>query len=103
MKKNLLSLGIILVAMTGFLSFGFSKTAISGKITPGDGAAVIWTASGNDTIRTAITSGAFSIDVRPGIYKLLVDAKEPYKDVLLENLEVKSDQTLDVGEIILQP
>jgi hypothetical protein len=33
---------------------------------------------------------------------VIVDAKDPYKDVTLENLEVKQDQPLDVGEIVLQ-
>jgi hypothetical protein len=33
---------------------------------------------------------------------VIVDAKDPYKDVTLENLEVKQDQALDVGEIVLQ-
>ncbi|MEI9946219.1 MAG: carboxypeptidase-like regulatory domain-containing protein [Chitinophagaceae bacterium] len=104
MKKNIISFTILVAAFTGFAAFdNFPKTAISGKITPGDGAVIVWAINGNDTIRTQVNAGNFSIDVKPGTYKLIVDAKEPFKDVQLENLEVKNDQTLDVGEIILQP
>ena len=42
------------------------------------------------------------VEVRPGMYKLVVDAKQPYKDVMLDNLVVRADETLDVGEIVLK-
>jgi hypothetical protein len=44
----------------------------------------------------------FSFSVKPGIYKVVVDAIEPYKDAVLENISVKEGQTVDVGEIMLQ-
>ena len=46
--------------------------------------------------------GAFSFAIKPGIYKVVVDAIEPYKDAVLENISVKEGQTVDVGEIVLQ-
>jgi hypothetical protein len=72
-----------------------------GKVTPQDGAESVW-AIGTDSTKGIITSGNFSIQVKPGTYKVFVDARDPFKDVSLENLEVRDGQPLDVGEIVLQ-
>jgi hypothetical protein len=47
-------------------------------------------------------NGVFSLAAKPGLYKVVIDAIEPYKDAILENIEVKEGQTVDVGEIVLQ-
>jgi hypothetical protein len=78
------------------------QSSITGRISPIDGAELIWAISATDSIKVAVASGSFSAQVKPGHFKLIVDAKNPYKDVLLDNLEVKENQVLDVGEIILQ-
>ena len=78
------------------------QSSITGKVSPADGAEKIWAISATDSIRFGLASGIFSAQVKAGIYKLIVDAKTPYKDVLLDNLDVKENQVFDVGEIILQ-
>lgn len=103
MKKGIVSSGVVLTAVAGLFSFNSLKTSITGKVTPADGATIVWAINGSDTIGNSINAGTFSIEVKPGTYKLIIDAKDPYKDVQLENLEVKQDQSLDVGEIVLQP
>lgn len=104
MKKKILSVGIVAASLAGLFAFTTitGQTAITGKITPAEGAVGVWAINGKDTTKGNITSGAFTIEVKPGTYKLIVDGKEPYKDAQLENLVVKQDQTLDAGEIILQ-
>jgi hypothetical protein len=47
-------------------------------------------------------NGVFSFAVKPGLYKVIVDAVEPYKDAVLENISVKEGQAVDVGEVVLQ-
>ena len=101
MKKKLLT-GMLVLTVLAIFSFGKTKTAIIGKINPIDGAEAIWAIGGKDSLKTAVTDGQFYFDVKPNMYKLIIDAKEPYKDVLLENLQVKQDETLDVGEIMLK-
>jgi len=101
MKKNILSYGIIAASVAGLFAFTSAQTGISGKVTPQDGAETVW-AIGTDSTKGTISSGNFSIQVKPGTYKVFVDAKDPYKDVTLENLEVREGQPLDVGEIVLQ-
>ena len=55
-----------------------------------------------DSSTSNIVNGAFSFDVKQGIYKVVIDAVEPYKDAVLENISVKDGQTVDVGEVVLQ-
>ena len=78
------------------------QTSITGKISPADGAEVVWAIGITDSVKAMVALGSFSIQVKPGLYKLIVDAKEPLKDAQLDNLDVKENQLLDVGEIILQ-
>ncbi len=78
------------------------KTVITGRVSPMDGAESVWVFSTTDSLRTGLSSGQFYFDLKPGTYKLIVDAKDPYKDVLLDNLVVKSEEILDVGQIILK-
>ncbi|MGZ8511779.1 MAG: carboxypeptidase regulatory-like domain-containing protein [Chitinophagaceae bacterium] len=102
MKKRMLTFGIVAASFAGLFAFTTTATSITGKVTPGDGAETVWAISGTDSAKATVSSGAFTLDVKPGTYKVIVDAKDPYKDVTLENLEVKQDQPLDVGEIVLQ-
>jgi len=103
MKKSMLTFGIVAASVAGLFAFTTTnQSSITGRVAPADGAETVWAISGADSTKGAISAGAFALGVKPGIYKVLVDAKDPYKDVILENLEVKQDQPLDVGEIVLQ-
>ena len=98
---SLLPLTMQRVASTQ-ISDGTLQSSITGRVSPAEGAESIWAISSTDSIKVGIASGNFSAQVKPGTFKILVDAKAPYKDVLLDNLEVKENQVFDVGEIILQ-
>jgi hypothetical protein len=103
MKKHILTGSIVAASLSGLLAFQpATQTTISGKVTPADGAESVWAVSGTDSTKAGVTSGSFALQVKPGTYKLFVDAKNPYKDVSLDNLDVKEGQPLDVGEIVLQ-
>jgi hypothetical protein len=103
MKKSMLTCGIVAASVAGLFAFtSETQSSITGKVTPVDGAEAVWAISPSDSAKGTVSAGAFTIDVKPGTYRVIVDAKDPYKDVTLENLEVKQDQPLDVGEIVLQ-
>ena len=93
---------LVVIASVALLSFSYSKTSIVGKVNPADAAEVIWLVSQTDSLKAAPAMGTFAFDVRPGTYRLVIDAKEPYKDVLMDNLQVKEDEVLDLGEIPLK-
>ena len=78
------------------------RTLITGRVSPADGVDMVWVISGKDTTKTAYSSGSFSVEVKPGMHTLVVDAKNPYKDVILDNLQVTENQVLELGEIILK-
>ncbi|MGK2862117.1 MAG: carboxypeptidase regulatory-like domain-containing protein [Chitinophagaceae bacterium] len=103
MKKSMLTFGVAVLSIAGMFAFKpTTQTSITGKVTPAEGAETVWAINGTDSTKAAISSGAFAFDVKPGIYTVVVDANEPYKDVTLENLEVKEAKPVDVGEIVLQ-
>ena len=97
----MLSIGIAMASVAGLFAFTGIQSGITGKIAPAEAAQSVWAISGTDTVKGTISSGSFNISAKPGTYKLMVDAKEPYKDAVLENIQV-TDQMLDVGEIQLQ-
>ncbi|HET9825521.1 MAG TPA: carboxypeptidase-like regulatory domain-containing protein [Chitinophagaceae bacterium] len=103
MKRFLLLCGIVLVVLLGMNSFrSKEESSIRGRVNPVDGATSAWAIGGRDSATSNIVNGAFNFSLKPGIYKVVVDAIEPYKDAILENIGVKEGQTIDVGEIILQ-
>jgi len=79
-----------------------TQTSIIGRVNPIGAANIAWAVSGRDSSSSNIVNGAFSFAAKPGIYKVVIDAVEPYKDAVLENISVKDGQTVDVGEIAMQ-
>jgi hypothetical protein len=77
------------------------KSGITGRITPAESGQMVYAIQGADTLRLVPNGGSFLIEAKPGLYKIIVDAKETYKDVLIENIEVTNGKTTDVGEIKL--
>ncbi len=103
MKRFIILCGIIFSGILAIYAFrNKNQTSIIGRVTPIDGANVAWAISGRDSASSNIVNGTFSFSVKPGIFKVIVDAVEPYKDAILENINVKEGQTVDVGEIFLQ-
>ena len=65
-----------------------SKTMITGRISPVDGVNIVYVISGKDTIKVPTSEGLFSLEVKPGIHQVVIDARNPYKDVVLDNLSL---------------
>ena len=103
MKRSLLTGGILLSGIIGLYAFNVvSQAAISGSVTPPEGATAVWAVNGSDSVAGTFSNGSFSISVKPGTYKLFIDAKDPYKDVSLENIQVSDTAATNVGEIKLE-
>ena len=91
---------IVAVALFSFKAL-FTGT-VKGTVTPADGATRAWIISATDTLKSPISNGTFEIpDVKPGIYKVVIEAKPPYKNVAKDGITVADGQTSDVGEIKL--
>ncbi len=103
MKRLILACSIFISVVLAIYAFqNNDQTSIIGRINPIGGANVAWALSGRDSLSSNVVNGAFSFAAKPGIYKVVIDAVEPYKDAVLENISVKEGQTVDVGEIVLQ-
>jgi hypothetical protein len=102
MKKYLKYIAPLVVSACLLFSFSGPQSVISGSVLPVDGTESIWAMGAKDSAKaTILNNGAFTIAVKSGAYKLVVDAKAPYKDLVLD-LDVKPDQPMDVGQIVLQ-
>ena len=103
MKRFFIVVIMILSAILILYSFRNKyQTSIVGRVNPVGGANAVWAVSGRDSTTSNVVNGAFSLEAKQGIYKVVIDAVEPYKDAILENVSVKEGQTVDVGEIMLQ-
>lgn len=101
MKNILLSCGLAVALTAGLFAVNAPQSGIVGSVSPVDGAESVWAISATDSARGIINAGNFSLTVKPGTYKLYVDAKDPYQDVILD-VEVQSNRSADVGQIILK-
>jgi hypothetical protein len=102
MKKAIVYCAVLIISLVTLMAFTGNQSSITGKVKPADGADAVWLISGKDSTKHAIAAGSIAITVTPGIYKLIIDGKEPYQDVFMENLEVKPGMTLELGEIFLK-
>ncbi|HYF29963.1 MAG TPA: carboxypeptidase regulatory-like domain-containing protein [Chitinophagaceae bacterium] len=103
MKKTGLTLCATILAVVALHSFGYNKAgSISGSVIPADGAVSVWAIQSPDTIKAMPANGIFSLTARAGNWKVIIDAKEPYQDVMMENVQVNDGKETSLGEIRLQ-
>ena len=88
----------------GILAFTYFKSgSIKGTVSPADGGVRAWAESVTDTLRAPIVNGTYEIpDVKPGAYKIIIEAKPPYRNVAKDGIMVNDGQAADVGEIKLE-
>jgi hypothetical protein len=91
------------IAASGLFAFKSIDTgSIKGTITPADGATKAWALSTADTLKADIQAGSFEIvGARAGTYRLIIEAKPPYKNTAKDNIVVSDGQPTNVGEIKL--
>lgn len=94
-------LPFLMIPAIVLFSFSLLSSGIKGTISPAENAGNVWAISGKDSLKTAPVQGVFQFsDVKPGTYKVVVEAKAPYKNFVKEGVEVK-DGVLDLGKITL--
>jgi hypothetical protein len=76
--------------------------SIKGTVTPLDAGVRAWAESATDTLRAPILNGSYEInDAKPGAYKIIIEAKPPYRNIARDGLIVTDGQQTDAGEIKL--
>jgi hypothetical protein len=93
---------LTLVAATLFAFSGVRTGSIKGSVNPIDGATNAWALSSTDTLKAVINKGTFEIlDAKPGTYRVIIEAKPPFKNAAKDGVTVADGQATDVGEIKL--
>lgn len=101
-KSILATVGV--AATVGLFAFkGIQTGTIKGTVTPADGATRAWALSGTDTLKASIDKGAFEITgAKAGTYRVIIEAKPPYKNAAKDGVTVADGQPTDIGEIKLE-
>ena len=107
MKAIVLSIAIaFMISIVSPVAAGITvkkaATVIKGRVDPVDAAIEVWAINGTDTLKVGITDGGFTLNVKPGVYKVVIVAKVPYKDVIKDDVQVADGNTTDIGTIKLQ-
>ena len=105
MKPNKITIlaASLAMAFSLFAFTTFKNGSIKGTVSPSAAATSAYVVSGMDTMRTNIQNGSFEIgQVKPGTYKLVIEAVAPYKNFEKEGVVVNEKKATDVGEITLQ-
>jgi len=103
MKNTFFILTAIIIIALGLAFTTIKPAYISGKIIPAEAVKDVWAVSPKDTTRALIVQGSFTIpDVKPGTYKVIIDAVEPYKDVIKDGITITDGEPVDMGEIKLE-
>lgn len=104
MKQIKLSLLAVGLATVGFFAFTPDDAgSIKGTVSPADAAVQAWAISSTDTLKAPIAKGMYEIaGAKPGNYKLIIEAKAPYKNAAKEGVSVADGQATEVPEIMLE-
>ena len=105
--KNRIGTCCLLLIAGILLLVGFThrfNTLVSGSVNPTDAGLRAWVFSATDTLTSSIESnGRFQIsNVKAGHYRLLIEGKPPYRNVVKEGIVVTDGAPVDVGTIDMQ-
>jgi len=80
-----------------FMQTGFIK----GKLYPAYWSNSVVAVNGKDSVKVKSENGYFGMRVKPGVWKVVVDAKEHAGNVVREKVEVNEGENINLGEIRL--
>jgi hypothetical protein len=103
MKRKFTLLPLLIFPAIALFSFVIDfASGIKGTISPAENAGTVWAIAGKDSLKATPVQGAFQInDLKAGTYKVVVEAKAPYKNFVKEGVAVKDGAVLDLGTITL--
>ena len=104
MKITTFRLAALSAAMAGLFAFiSFRDGSIHGTVSPAEGGVRAWAESYTDTLKAPIINGSYEIaGLKPGTYKLIIEAKPPYRNAAKDGVMVSDGQSSDAGEIRLE-
>ncbi len=96
-------LGGVAVAAAGLFAFSQLRVgSIRGTVMPIDAGVQVWAESVTDTLKAPILNGSYEItEAKAGTYKIIIEAKPPYRNIAKDGIMVSDGQAADAGEIKL--
>jgi len=79
------------------------SSTIHARIFPATGAEKVWAIHGKDSLRMISNDDGeyYLVTLHPGSWELRVDARRPYKDIVVKAVDVKPGTQKDMGEFML--
>lgn len=72
--------------------------SIKGKVSPGWYAVNAWAITDTDTLYTSVSDGSFEFtNAKPGVYRIIIEAKSPYRHLAKDGVIVKDGEETDVA------
>jgi hypothetical protein len=104
MKFTSFRIAIVSAAAAGLFAFSSLRDgSIRGTVSPADGGVRAWAESYTDTLKAPIINGSYEIaGLKPGTYKVIIEAKPPYRNAAKDGVMVSDGQSSDAGEIRLE-
>jgi hypothetical protein len=104
MKSISFRMAIASAVAAGLLSFSTLRDgSIHGTVNPPEGGVRAWAESATDTLKAPIINGSYDIaGAKPGTYKIIIEAKPPYRNAAKDGVMVSDGQSSDAGEIQLE-
>jgi hypothetical protein len=100
MKKIRMAIAA-LAMLTTILLVSFKKApapSIKGKVSPAWYAVHAWAITETDTLYTTITDGNFDFpNAKPGVYRIIIEARSPYRHMAKDGIIVKDGEATDVS------
>jgi hypothetical protein len=102
MRRGLLELCLVIIVVIGIHAERlFHNGSIEGRISPAKASPSIIAVRGSDSIKVISKDGYFGMNLQPGDWKLIFDAKE-FNGILTEKkVQVLEGQRINLGEIRL--
>lgn len=104
MKASAFKIAVLIIIAASLFAFTHLQTgSIKGIVSPSDGAVRAWAETLSDTLKADVVNGAYEIiNVKPGTYRVIIEAKPPYRNAAKENVTVVDGHATDAGEIKLE-
>ena len=104
MKFTSFRIALVSAAAAGLFAFSSLRDgSIHGTVSPADGGVRAWAESASDTLKAPVINGSYDIaGVKPGTYKVIIEAKPPYRNAAKDGVMVSDGQSSDAGEIRLE-
>jgi hypothetical protein len=103
MKNAFVQLCLVVLVITGIHAMRLIKAnTIQGKVSVPYALQFAWAVQGKDSIIVAAEEGNFTLKVKPGVWKVLLHLRSPYKNMVITNIKVSDGHITDLGEIKLE-